>query len=222
MDKNKICRHENKKYITPATILALAALSLPMMGASQPVSAAKKIDLMTTSKSKQALTSVIVNQKLPVLTDDKTGIPVAPTSIFDDTYLKKQGIDISDLNANSVLKLTSLFHIFANQASLSADTNGNLAVKVLDNSNDFGTRSDSYNLTSGDIYYIQQLAQNIQSNAFRNKTFNHVVLGDEVNVSIDTNKLLLNGLTTTNLKPEDVSQDTACQTYIDFGEAFHK
>ncbi|MCD5441175.1 hypothetical protein [Lactobacillus delbrueckii] len=94
------------------------------------------------------------------------------TSIIDDTYLKKLGIDINDLNTNSVLKLASLFHIFANQASLSADTNGNLAVKILNGSNDFGTRGDSYNLTSGDIYYIQQLAKHLQSNAFRNKRFN--------------------------------------------------
>lgn len=222
MDKNKIRRHENKKYFTPATILALAALSLPMMGVAQPVSAAKKIDLATTSKSKQALAKATVNRKLPVLTDDKTGIPVAPISIFDDTYLKKQGIDISDLNANSVLKLVSLFHIFANQASLSADTNGNLAVKILNSSNDFGTRGDSYNLTSGDIYYIQQLVQNIQSNAFRNKTFNHVVLGKDVNVSIENNKVLINGITMANLKPEDVSQDINGQTYIDFSDVFQQ
>ena len=52
------------------------------------------------------------------------------TSISDDTYLKNLGIDINGLNINSVLKLASLFHIFANQASLSADTNGNLAVKI--------------------------------------------------------------------------------------------
>ncbi|MCT3432733.1 collagen-binding domain-containing protein, partial [Lactobacillus helveticus] len=144
------------------------------------------------------------------------------TSISDDTYLKNLGIDINDLNTNSVLKLASLFHIFANQASLSADTNGNLAVKILNGSNDFGTRGDSYNLTSGDIYYIQQLAKHLQSNAFRNKTSNHVVLGKDVNVSIENNKVLINGITMDNLKPEDVYQDTNGRTYIDFSDVFQQ
>lgn len=115
-----------------------------------------------------------------------------------------------------------MFHIFANQASLSADTNGNLAVKILNGSNDFGTRGDSYNLTSGDIYYIQQLAKDLQSNAFRNKTFNHVVLGKDVNVSIENDKVLINGITMDNLKPEDVYQDTTGQTYIDFSDVFQQ
>ena len=115
-----------------------------------------------------------------------------------------------------------MFHIFANQASLSADTNGNLAVKILNGSNDFGTRGDSYNLTSGDIYYIQQLAKNLQSNAFRNKTFNHVVLGKDVNVSIENNKVLINGITMDNLKPEGVYQDTTEQTYINFSDVFQQ
>ncbi|ORI50706.1 hypothetical protein BMS87_09010 [Leuconostoc pseudomesenteroides] len=144
------------------------------------------------------------------------------TSISDDTDLKNLGIDINDLNTNSVLKLASLFHIFANQASLSADTNGNLAVKILNGSNDFGTRGDSYNLTSGDIYYIQQLAKNLKSNAFRNKTFNHVVLGKDVNVSIENNKVLINGITMDNLKPENVYQDTNERTYIHFSDVFQQ
>ncbi|WP_317848225.1 mucin-binding protein, partial [Leuconostoc carnosum] len=144
------------------------------------------------------------------------------TSISDDTDLKNLGIDINELNTNSVLKLASLFHIFANQASLSADTNGNLAVKILNGSNDFGTRGDSYNLTSGDIYYIQQLAKNLQSNAFRNKTFNHVVLGKDVNVSIENKKVLINSITMDNLKPENVYQDTNGRTYIHFSDVFQQ
>ncbi|WP_171030691.1 mucin-binding protein [Lactobacillus delbrueckii] len=115
-----------------------------------------------------------------------------------------------------------MFHIFANQASLSADTNGNLAVKILNGSNDFGTRGDSYNLSSGDIYYIQQLDKNLQSNAFRNKTFNHVVLGKDVNVSIENNKVSINDITMDNLKPEDVYQDINGRTYINFSDVFQQ
>ena len=190
--------------------------------------ASKKTNLPATStdNSKKIKSSLVTNhleekgnlEKLALSSDS-----VQPaTSISDDTYLKNLGIDINDLNTNSVLKLASLFHIFANQASLSADTNGNLAVKILNGSKDFGTRGDSYNLTSGDIYYIQQLAQDLQSNAFRNKTFNHVVLGKAVRVSIENNKVLINGITMDNLKPEDVYQDTNGQTYIDFSDVFQQ
>ncbi|WP_147156992.1 collagen-binding domain-containing protein, partial [Pediococcus ethanolidurans] len=190
--------------------------------------ASKKTNLPATStdNSKKIKSSLVTNhleekgnlEKLALSSDS-----VQPaTSISDDTYLKNLGIDINDLNTNSVLKLASLFHIFANQASLSADTNGNLAVKILNGPNDFGTRGDSYNLTSGDIYYIQQLAKDLQSNAFRNKTFNHVVLGKDVSVSIENNKVLINGITMDNLKPEDVYQDTNGQTYIDFSDVFQQ
>ncbi|WP_416347016.1 collagen-binding domain-containing protein [Enterococcus faecalis] len=171
----------------------------------------------TAARSARNRRSVV---QLPMALSSNSVQPA--TSISDDTYLKNLGIDINDLNTNSVLKLASLFHIFANQASLSADTNGNLAVKILNGSNDFGTRGDSYNLTSGDIYYIQQLAKNLQSNAFRNKTFNHVVLGKDVSVSIENNKVLNNGITMDNLKPEDVYQDTNGQTYIDFSDVFQQ
>lgn len=190
--------------------------------------ASKKTNLPATStdNSKKIKSSLVINrleekgnlEKLALSSDS-----VQPaTSISDDTYLKNLGIDINDLNTNSVLKLASLFHIFANQASLSADTNGNLAVKILNGSNDFGTRGDSYNLTSGDIYHIQQLAKNLQSNAFRNKTFNHVVLGKDVSVSIENNKVLINDITMDNLKPENVYQDTNGQTYIDFSDVFQQ
>ncbi|GEN92592.1 hypothetical protein WSO01_02040 [Weissella soli] len=49
------------------------------------------------------------------------------TPISDDNLLKKLGINIDYLTANNVLKLAFLFHIFANQARLSADTNGNFS-----------------------------------------------------------------------------------------------
>ena len=190
--------------------------------------ASKKTSLYATStdnskKIKSSLVSNHLEEKDNLENVALSSNSVQPaTSISDDTYLKNLGIDINDLNTNSVLKLASLFHIFANQASLSADTNGNLAVKILNGSNDFGTRGDSYNLTSGDIYYIQQLAKDLQSNAFRNKTFNHVVLGKDVNVSIENDKVLINGITMDNLKPEDVYQDTTGQTYIDFSDVFQQ
>lgn len=49
-----------------------------------------------------------------------------------------------------------------------------------------------------------------------------MVLGKDVNVSIENNKVLINGITMANLKPEDVSQDINGQTYIDFSDVFQK
>ena len=207
---------DGKKWVFAATTVVALGVGL---GESTYAVRADSITSSVSTGSSADISSTSENMTVPATSTDNSA---NTSSISDDAYLKKLGIDINDLNASSVLKLASLFHIFANQASLSADTNGNLAVKILNGSNDFGTRGDSYNLTSGDIYYIQQLAKDLQINAFRNITFNHVVLGKDVNVSIENNKVLINGITMNNLKPEDVYQDTTGQTYIDFSDVFQQ
>ncbi|GAX03643.1 surface protein [Secundilactobacillus pentosiphilus] len=184
----------------------------------------------TMPKNKAGATDVEVEQDVATAdseraaSDAKTSQPTQTNTsneINHDDYLKNLGVDVDKLNSNSVLKIASLFHIFAKQASLNADTNGNLAVEILKNANDFGTRGTSDNLTEGDIDYIQQLESNLISNAFRNPTFNHVVLGKGVQVSTDANnKVTINGVRIDNLKPEEVSQDANGETYIDFDQVF--
>ncbi len=149
-------------------------------------------------------------------------IQTAPSDITEDSFLKTKGIDVSQLDENDALKLASLFHIFANQATLSADTNGNLAVGTLNASTDFGTRGTSDNLTDGDIDYIQNITQPLNSNSFRNPTFNHVVLGKGVNVTINGDQVMIDGVTMPNLTPSDVYQDTADNAYIDFKQVFQE
>ena len=143
--------------------------------------------------------------------------------IGNDDYLKKLGINVNDLDSQNFLSIASLFHIFANQASLTADTNGNLAVKKLNKANDFGTRGESPNLTSGDINYIQQLTQNLPGNAFRNTSFNHVILGKGIKVNIDkqANRVLIKDTPINNLKPADVQID-ADKPFINFDQVFNK
>lgn len=143
--------------------------------------------------------------------------------IGNDDYLKKLGINVNDLDSQNFLSIASLFHIFANQASLTADTNGNLAVKKLNKANDFGTRGESPNLTSGDINYIQQLTQNLPGNAFRNTSFNHVILGKGIKVDIDkqANRVLIKDTPINNLKPADVQID-ADKPFINFDQVFNK
>ena len=141
--------------------------------------------------------------------------------IGNDDYLKKLGINVNNLDSQNFLSIASLFHIFANQASLTADTNGNLAVKILNKANDFGTRGKSPNLTSGDINYIQQLAQNLPGNAFRNTSFNHVILGKGIKVDKQANRVLINDTPISNLKPADVQSDVD-KPFINFDQVFNK
>lgn len=141
---------------------------------------------------------------------------------FDQILKDKYQIDVNHLDAKSVLMLASLFHIFANEAQLSADVNGNIAVGILNSNVDFGTRGDSVHLTQGDIYYIQQLNTGLQSGSFRNELFNHVVFGQDVNVEIVNGQVHVNGHHMVNLKPEEVFKDAAGSNYIDFPTVFSR
>ena len=141
---------------------------------------------------------------------------------FDQILKDKYQIDVNHLDAKSALMLASLFHIFANEAQLSADVNGNIAVGILNSNVDFGTRGDSVHLTQGDIYYIQQLNTGLQSGSFRNELFNHVVFGQDVNVEIVNGQVHVNGHHMVNLKPEEVFKDAAGSNYIDFPTVFSR
>lgn len=144
-------------------------------------------------------------------------------TIYDDQILKDQhGVNVDHLDANSVLLLTSLFHIFANEANLGCDVNGNIAAGILGSSIDFGTRGDSIHLTNGDIYYIQQLKDSLNTGSFRNPEFNHVVFGSDVNVEVIDGKVYVNGQLMNNLKPEEVFQDSDGTNYIDFSAVFDR
>ncbi|WP_267202141.1 collagen-binding domain-containing protein [Limosilactobacillus kribbianus] len=144
-------------------------------------------------------------------------------TIRTDQILKdKYGIDVNHLDAKSVLLLASLFHIFANEANLGADVNGNIAVGNLNSNVDFGTRGESIHLTNGDIYYIQNLNAALQNGSFRNQEFNHVIFGEDVNVGIRDGQVYVNGEHMPNLKPEEVFKDGAGTSYIDFPAVFQR
>lgn len=126
-------------------------------------------------------------EKTPSPSDQPSNVPTPQDVVqtvdkihFDQVLKDKYNIDVNHLDAKSVLMLASLFHIFANEANLGADVNGNIAVGILNSNVDFGTRGDSVHLTQGDIYYIQQLNTGLQNGSFRNEHFNHVVFGQDV------------------------------------------
>ena len=185
-----------------------------------------------TASSVSSVASPAVSESTEnnVVASNATTEQVAPTNnsigtvdiIHNDPLLKDYGIDINHLDAKSTLLLASLFHIFANNANLGADVNGNIAVGTLGGSIDFGTRGDSIHLTNGDIYYIQNLTDALNSGSFRNKEFNHVIFGNDIDVQIINDKVYVNGQCMDNLKTHEAFKDSAGTNYINFEAVFKR
>lgn len=130
--------------------------------------------------------------------------PAKVTTTFDnDQQLHK--LFTSDTDINTVKQLlgpATIFHIFSDQTEISADTNGNIATKILLNGPEFGTRGESQNHTTRDVYYIGSIDQ-IGANAFRTGN-NYVVLGDDSNVKFNGDQVFINGKRLDHLKKSDV------------------
>ncbi|MEE6635423.1 collagen-binding domain-containing protein [Limosilactobacillus pontis] len=195
--------------VAPSVDSSVNASTTPSVDSSTPVVTPDAADQVIDSDNNN-----VDNQQGKVQTVDKIH--------FDQILKDKYQIDVNHLDAKSALMLASLFHIFANEAQLSADVNGNIAVGILNSNVDFGTRGDSVHLTQGDIYYIQQLNTGLQSGSFRNELFNHVVFGQDVNVEIVNGQVHVNGHHMVNLKPEEVFKDAAGSNYIDFPTVFSR
>ncbi|WP_373841991.1 collagen-binding domain-containing protein [Limosilactobacillus sp.] len=192
----------------------VASSNAENMNASSNVMSMGTADSASDSTISQAPASASTAPAPLINTADK----ISTDAVLKDKY----GIDVNHLNAKSVLLLASLFHIFANEANLGADVNGNIAVGILNANVDFGTRGDSINLTNGDVYYIQQLTAALQSGSFRNNQFNHVIFGKDVNVEVIDGKVYINGRHMNNLKAEDVFKDSDGGSYIDFPAVFSR
>ena len=130
--------------------------------------------------------------------------PAKVTTTFDnDQQLHK--LFTSDTDINTVKQLlgpATIFHIFSDQTEISADTNGNIVTKILLNGPEFGTRGESQNHTTRDVYYIGSIDQ-IGANAFRTGN-NYVVLGDDSNVKFNGDQVFINGNRLDHLKKADV------------------
>lgn len=213
---------------TVASINSTADVTAEISTSTSPISSA---DIETTS-SVSAVASPAVSESTEnnVVASNAVAEQTAPTNnsigtvdiIHNDPLLKDYGIDINHLDAKSTLLLASLFHIFANNANLGADVNGNIAVGTLGGSIDFGTRGDSIHLINGDIYYIQNLTDALNSGSFRNKEFNHVIFGNDIDVQIINDKVYVNGQCMDNLKTHEVFKDSAGTNYIDFEAVFKR
>ena len=205
-----------------------AASSSPLVSegstANIPVSASSTVASDVSQPVSSASSSAVSASGQPTSEGARqdTSIGTVDTIHTDQILKDKYGIDVNHLDAKSVLLLASLFHIFANEANLGADVNGNIAVGNLNSNVDFGTRGESIHLTNGDIYYIQNLDAALQNGSFRNQEFNHVIFGKDVNVEIRDGQVYVNGEHMPNLKPEEVFKDGAGTSYIDFPAVFQR
>ncbi|MGT2754323.1 collagen-binding domain-containing protein [Streptococcus ovis] len=147
-------------------------------------------------------------------------------SVSAQTTFPDGGKVDDDITRSSLLGISNQFHIFANTASLTAHTSGNIAVgNLINTTSNFGTSIHEGTLAK-DISYIQKLGS-IASSSFttsNNKRTNKVVFGESVALTLvdNGNRVAANGITLDHLKKDEVFQDKHGKTYIDFAEEFKK
>lgn len=128
-------------------------------------------------------------------------LQTAKTNVTDGHFQ-----ELKDKTANNPIGIAAGFHIFAGKVVISADCNGNLAVKEYVKGSEFGTRGDSHNIDvdGKDTYYIEQIDE-MGPNAFRTGN-NYVIFGPNVHYEIPNGQVLCNGNRLDHLKASDLHQ----------------
>lgn len=173
----------------------------------------------TTQGSAQATS----NTNSAATTQSTTQSQTAVTQSVNDDVQDGGSVsdDFSNENSNQ-LGYASNFHIFANEATLNAHTNGNLAVGTLNGNVNFGTNIREGYLNK-DISYVQNhnaIASSsfVQGNADRT---NKVVFGEGNDIDVtDTTRTKVDGTNIDHLTKDETYQDKNGNTYIDFGSQF--
>lgn len=158
------------------------------------------------------------NQQTPV-TDNgqvQSADQQAKITFDSDQDLHKHLSDEMNLD-QQVLGKGTIFHIFAKNTELDADTNGNFATDKLIDNPDFGSRGNTPNRTTKDIYYIGN-AEKLSPNGFRTGN-NYVILGDDTNVKFSGDQVYVNGTRLDHLKKADVK---VAKGYLDIDSELHK
>lgn len=131
--------------------------------------------------------------------------------------------DFSNENSNQ-LGYASNFHIFANEATLNAHTNGNVAVGNLHGNVNFGTNVHEGNLNK-DVSYIQNhttLASSSFVTGSETRT-NKAVFGADNDIDVSNpNRPSINNTSSDHLTKDEVYQDKNGNKYIDFDAYFSR
>lgn len=153
-----------------------------------------------------------------------TQTPVATAANADVQDAGSVYDDFPDADLNNILGVSSYFHIFANEATLGAHTNGNIAVGLLHGQVNFGTNIIEA-LIDKDISYIQSFDQLANSSFVmaEGARENKVVFGEGVEIDFtNPSRPKINGVDIDHLNASEVFQDKNGNTYIDFAQEFAK
>lgn len=131
--------------------------------------------------------------------------------------------DFSNEN-NNQLGYASNFHIFANEATLNAHTNGNIAVGRLTGHVNFGTNVHEGHVDK-DVSYVQA-HNNIANSSFVSQTENRtnkVVFGEGNTIDVSNpNRTKVDQTDIDHLTKDETYQDKNGNQYIDFSNYFGK
>ncbi|TGD23522.1 LPXTG cell wall anchor domain-containing protein [Companilactobacillus suantsaicola] len=141
--------------------------------------------------------------------------------------------DFGQEEPNNPLGYASNFHIFANEASLNAHTNGNVVAGNLYGNVNFGTNiiNSSESHVDTDISYIQNV-HNLANSSFVSKTdsrYNKVIFGVNNDVKLgnesgDGNEKYpsVNNIKIDHLDNDEIYQDKGSNVYIDISKYLEK
>lgn len=179
----------------------------------------------STNAAQTASAQSSATAQAPVATQSSTS-GVATQSVNNDVQDGENvSKDFPDV-ANNKLGYASKFHIFANEATLNAHTNGNVAVGSLNGNVNFGTNVTEDKLIDKDISYVENV-HNLANSSFVNKTdsrSNKVIFGvdNDIKLGENGNNPSVNEIKIDHLDNDEIYQDKGTNKYIDFKEYFEE
>ena len=160
-------------------------------------------------------------------TNDSKAVTEKSGIYEDQTKINNQGTTIGELakeqHENNALGVAGMFGIFSKKTVIKADTNSNIATKEYVRGNEFGTRSDSQNLSDKDISYIDKI-DDMGANAFRTGN-NIAVIGDDNDVKKNGNQVFVKGNRLDHLNANDFRKESEInpsKKYIDIDAEFEE
>lgn len=160
-------------------------------------------------------------------TNDSKAVTEKSGIYEDQTKINNQGTTIGELakeqHENNALGVAGMFGIFSKKTVIKADTNSNIATKEYVRGNEFGTRSDSHNLSDKDISYIDKI-DDMGANAFRTGN-NIAVIGDDNDVKKNGNQVFVKGNRLDHLNANDFRKESEInpsKKYIDIDAEFEE
>ena len=160
-------------------------------------------------------------------TNDSKAVTEKSGIYEDQTKINNQGTTIGELakeqHENNALGVAGMFGIFSKKTVIKADTNSNIATKEYVRGNEFGTRSDSQNLSDKDISYIDKI-DDMGANAFRTGN-NIAVIGDDNDVKKNGNQVFVKENRLDHLNANDFRKESEInpsKKYIDIDAEFEE